>query len=98
MAVTLVLWFFPKRKLKVFLTASPEIRAQRRYDELLAKGEQPVYDEVLANVLERDERDQNRAESPLRKADDAIVIDNSDLTPDEQQQRLRELFQQKISE
>lgn len=89
---------FPEAELKVFLTASPEIRAQRRYDELLGKGEQPVYDEVLANVVERDERDQNRAESPLRKADDAIVIDNSDLTPDEQQQRLRELFQQKISE
>jgi len=89
---------FPEAELKVFLTATPEIRAQRRYDELLGKGEQAVYDEVLANVVERDERDQNRVESPLRKADDAIVIDNSDLSPDEQQQRLRELFQQKISE
>ena len=89
---------FPEAELKIFLTASPEIRAKRRYDELLAKGEKPVYDEVLANVVERDDRDQNRTESPLRKAEDAIVIDNSNLTPYEQQQKLRELFQLKISE
>lgn len=83
---------FPEAELKVFLTASAEVRAQRRMQELLAKGETVVYAEVLANVKERDDRDQNRSESPLRKAHDAKVIDNTDLTPDQQQARLRELF------
>jgi len=75
---------FPKAELKLFLTASPEVRAQRRFDELVAKGEQPNYDEVLADVNDRDYRDTHRAESPLRQAKDAIVVDNSHMTPDEQ--------------
>lgn len=75
---------FPKAELKLFLTASPEVRAQRRYDELVAKGEKPNYDEVLADVNDRDYRDTHRAESPLRQAEDAIVVDNSHMTPDEQ--------------
>ncbi len=83
---------FPDAELKIFLTASPEVRAKRRFDELVAKGEKLDFAAVLANVVERDERDQNRAESPLRKAEDAVVIDNSNLTPAEQQQILRELF------
>lgn len=83
---------FPEAELKVFLTASAEVRARRRMDELVAKGEPVVFDEILAKVKERDERDQSRAESPLRKAADAHVIDNTDLTPDEQQEVLRELF------
>lgn len=87
---------FPDAELKIFLTASPEIRAKRRMDELNAKDETVNYEEVLSNVIERDYRDQNRTESPLRKADDAIVIDNSDLTPTQQQQILRDLFVQKI--
>lgn len=86
---------FPQAELKVFLTASPEIRAQRRLDEMKAKGEAVDYESVLANVKERDERDVNRTESPLRKADDAIEIDNSNLTPTEQQQILRTLFAEK---
>ena len=86
---------FPTAELKIFLTASPEIRAQRRLDEMAAKGEEVNFDEVIANVKERDYRDQNRAESPLRKADDAIVIDNSDLTRDEQREILRTLFAEK---
>lgn len=86
---------FPDAELKIFLTASPEIRAKRRTDEMKAKGEMVNETEVLANVLERDERDVNRAESPLRKADDAVVIDNSDLTPAEQRQLLRTLFNKK---
>lgn len=89
---------FPDAELKIFLTASPEIRAQRRMDEMIAKGEQVDYDDVLANVKERDERDQNRAESPLRKADDAIILDNSILTPEEQQKILRDLFNEKTAE
>lgn len=86
---------FPQAELKIFLTASPEIRAQRRLDEMAAKGEKVNFDEVLANVKERDDRDQNRAESPLRKAEDAVVIDNSTLTRDEQRDILRTLFAEK---
>jgi len=86
---------FPRAELKIFLTASPEIRAQRRLDEMKAKGESVDYESVLANVKERDERDVNRTESPLRKADDAIEIDNSNLTPTEQQKILRTLFEEK---
>ena len=86
---------FPQAELKIFLTASPEIRAQRRMDEMNAKGETVNYEEVLANVKERDDRDQNRTESPLRKADDAIIIDNSNLTREKQREILRTLFTEK---
>lgn len=89
---------FPDAELKIFLTASPEIRAKRRMDELMAKGESVIFEEVLANVIERDERDQNRAESPLRKAEDAIVIDNSNLKPGEQQAILNNLFRKKLED
>ena len=83
---------FPAAELKIFVTASPEIRAQRRLDEMAAKGEKADFAEVLANVKERDDRDQNRTESPLRKADDAVVVDNSYLTREEQNRLLRTLF------
>jgi cytidylate kinase len=89
---------FPQAELKIFLTASPEIRARRRMDEMLAKGEKVSFDEVLANIKERDERDLHRKESPLRKANDAIIIDNSNLTRDEQRQLLKTLFYQKTLE
>lgn len=89
---------FPNAELKIFLTATPEVRAQRRLDELRAKGEDVSFDEVLANVVERDERDQNRKESPLKCADDAIVIDNTELTPEQQQNILRTLFTEKTLE
>ncbi len=89
---------FPTAELKIFLTASPEIRAQRRLDEMAAKGEKADFEEVLANVKERDERDQNRTESPLRKADDAIVIDNSNLNREEQREILRTLFDKRTLE
>jgi cytidylate kinase len=75
---------FPDAELKIYMTASPEVRAQRRYDELKAKGENVSFDEIKANVVERDYIDENREESPLKKADDAIVLDNSFLTPDQQ--------------
>jgi CMP/dCMP kinase len=88
---------FPEAELKVFLTASPEVRAQRRFDELAAKGENVNYEDVLANVKERDDRDQNRAESPLRKAEDAVLIDNSEMTPEEQQKILRKYFNERVS-
>ena len=75
---------FPDAELKIFVTASAEIRAQRRYDELLAKGQEVSFDEILKNVEERDRIDQTRTVSPLRKADDAIVLDNSNMTLEEQ--------------
>jgi CMP/dCMP kinase len=71
---------FPKAELKIFMTASQKIRAQRRYMELLGKGLNVTMEEVLENISERDFIDQTRKESPLRKADDAIVLDNSNLT------------------
>lgn len=87
---------FPQAELKVFMIASAEVRAERRMLELQLKGEEVSYDEVLANVKERDFRDQNREESPLRQAEDAVLIDNSYMTIDEQQAVLMELFNQKI--
>ncbi|MGE5395845.1 MAG: (d)CMP kinase [Candidatus Saccharibacteria bacterium] len=75
---------FPDAELKLFVTASPEIRAQRRYDELKAKGEIVSYEEILQNVMERDRIDSTREASPLRKAEDALVLDNSHLTREEQ--------------
>lgn len=87
---------FPKAELKLFLTAAPEVRAQRRFDELVAKGEHPDFQAVLADVNDRDYRDTHRAESPLRQAEDAIVVDNSHLTPDEQLKVVIDLFSSKL--
>lgn len=87
---------FPGAELKLFLTASPEIRAQRRFDELREKGGNPVFEEVLADVQDRDYRDTHRAESPLRQAEDAIVIDNSHLTREEQLAAALKLLREKI--
>ena len=87
---------FPKAELKLFLTAAPEVRAQRRFDELVAKGEHPDFQAVLADVNDRDYRDTHRAESPLRQAEDAIVVDNSLLTPDEQLKVVIDLFTSKL--
>lgn len=75
---------FPDAELKIFMTASPEIRAKRRFDELQGKGQQVDFDEILKNVIERDRIDSTRETSPLRKADDAVVLDNSNLTRAEQ--------------
>jgi len=75
---------FPGAELKLFITASPEVRAQRRLDELKAKGEVVSFDEILKNVKTRDHIDSTREESPLRKADDALVLDNSNMSVAEQ--------------
>lgn len=83
---------FPDAEMKLFLTASPEIRAKRRFDEMEAKGENPVFEDVLANVKERDLRDTTRKESPLLKADDAIELDNSDIGIEEQLKWALEMF------
>ena len=82
---------FPDAELKIFMTASPEVRAQRRYDELTKRGDKVNFNEVFKNVQERDYIDSHRADSPLVKADDAIEIDNSNLTLDEQFQKIMEL-------
>ena len=79
---------FPNAELKIFVTARPEVRAQRRLDELKAKGEIASFDEVLKNIEKRDLIDSTRAESPLKKADDALVLDNSDITIEEQNEWL----------
>lgn len=83
---------FPDAELKIFVTASPEIRAQRRYDELKAKGQIVNFDEILENVKQRDYIDQHREVSPLRKADDALLLDNSHLTIEQQKTWLTEQF------
>lgn len=83
---------FPEAELKLFLTASPQVRAERRFKELQAKGENPVFEEVLADVNDRDYRDTHRSESPLRQADDAVVVDNSHMTREEQMEYIIELF------
>lgn len=75
---------FPDAELKLFVVASPEIRAQRRYDELKAKGVDVSFDEILENVTQRDHMDSNRKESPLRRADDAILLDNSNINQQQQ--------------
>ncbi len=81
---------FPDAELKVFVTARPEVRARRRYDELTAKGQACELGEILRNVQERDYIDSHRNVSPLRKADDAVELDNSDITVEEQKQWLLE--------
>lgn len=83
---------FPQAELKIFVTASPEVRAQRRVDELTAKGEPVSFDAVLENVKSRDHIDQTRAESPLRRAEDALLLDNSHLTIPQQDAWLLEQF------
>lgn len=89
---------FPDAELKIFVTASTEVRAQRRYDELKAKGMPADYDEIKRNVEERDYIDSHREVSPLRKADDAIELDNSNISIAEQKQWLLEKFNEKVAQ
>lgn len=86
----------PDAELKIFVTARPEVRARRRFDELTAKGESVTYDSVLANVRERDRIDSGRAVSPLRQAEDALVLDNSDMTLDQQQAWVEERVRERL--
>lgn len=89
---------FPDAELKIFVTASAEVRAQRRFDELKAKGLPANYDDILKNVQERDYIDSHREVSPLRKASDAIELDNSQLTIDQQQAWLLQQYQRAAAE
>lgn len=88
---------FPNAEMKVFVNASPQTRAQRRVAELIEKGVQATYEEVLANVINRDHIDETREESPLRKADDAAVLDNSEMTIDQQNEWLLNLYNETIA-
>ncbi|MBQ9339114.1 MAG: (d)CMP kinase [Paludibacteraceae bacterium] len=98
---------FPNAELKLFLTASPAVRAQRRYEELLEKrtnsikkgetaGDEPKYEDVLKDVEERDYRDTHRKESPLKRADDAVVVDNSNMTREEQMEVIQQIVEERI--
>ena len=87
---------FPKAEIKIFMTASPEIRSKRRFDELQSKGQNVSYNEVLANVTERDFIDSNRTDSPLLQAKDAILIDNSNLTREEQFKKIVALVEERL--
>ncbi|MBP5334187.1 MAG: (d)CMP kinase [Bacteroidales bacterium] len=87
---------FPNAELKIFMVASDQVRAQRRFDELVAKGENPSFDEVLANLKERDYIDSHREASPLSRAADAYVMDNSDMTIKEELEWVRGVIQGKL--
>jgi CMP/dCMP kinase len=88
---------FPDAELKIFLTASPEIRAERRYKELIEKGTPASYEDVLANLQERDYIDSNRDDSPLKQANDAVLLDNSNLTREEQFNEAMQLVKKVLS-
>lgn len=87
---------FPKAELKIFLTASPEVRAMRRYKELIEKGMPAKLEEVRENLEKRDRIDSTREDSPLKQAEDAIVLDNSEITVEQQMEWFREIFQKQI--
>jgi CMP/dCMP kinase len=86
---------FPNAHIKIFMTADPRIRAQRRFDELVEKGIEVDFNEIFENIVERDRMDENRKESPLSKADDAIVLDNSYMNPARQIEWFIELLVEK---
>lgn len=88
---------FPEAELKIFITASAEVRARRRYDELTAKGQTVTFGEILKNVEERDYIDSHREVAPLRCAEDALVLDNSDMTRQEQNEWLMRVFRQRTA-
>jgi len=87
---------FSKAELKIFMTASANTRAKRRYDELIEKGDTISYEEIYKNVVDRDQMDTTRKDSPLVKANDAIEIDNSDLTKEQQFDLILKLVEKKI--
>ena len=85
---------FPDAELKIFMTADAEVRARRRYDELTAKGDKVTLEEILENVIARDKADMEREISPLRRAADAVVLDNSRMTVEEQMEWFMERYRQ----
>lgn len=89
---------FPDAELKIFVTAAPETRAQRRYDELKDKGERVVYEDILKQVVERDYRDSHRSESPLTQTADSLLLDNTTLNKEEQFQLIKSWFDKAVAE
>ncbi|MHC1732782.1 MAG: (d)CMP kinase [Bacteroidales bacterium] len=89
---------FPDAELKIFMTASPEVRAQRRYLELVSKGLPADREAVVKNITDRDRIDSSREASPLRRADDALILDNSEMTPAEQMEWFRKIFNSRVNE
>lgn len=89
---------FPQAELKLFMTASADIRAQRRFEELVERGDEVTFDEILNNVKERDYIDSNRADSPLIQAEDAIVIDNSEMSLEDQYKKILQLVQMTLED
>lgn len=89
---------FPDAELKIFMTARPEVRAQRRYLELVSKAMPANREAVVKNITDRDRIDSSREASPLRRADDAVILDNSDMTPEEQMTWFRELYKRRMNE
>jgi cytidylate kinase len=89
---------FPGAELKIFMTATPEVRAKRRYLELVSKGLPADYEAVVRNISDRDRIDSTREASPLRRADDAVILDNSGMTPEEQMVWFRKLYGERVNE
>lgn len=89
---------FPDAELKIFVTAAPETRAQRRYNELKEKGERVVYEDILKQVVERDYRDSHRSESPLTQTADSLLLDNTTLNKEEQFQLIKSWFDKAVAE
>ena len=89
---------FPDAKLKFFITAKAEVRAKRRYDEMITNGEDVTLEEVLTNLNKRDEQDTNRKHNPLIKSEDAIVLDNSELSLLQQNQFIDQIIKSTLSE
>ena len=87
----------PEAEVKIFLTASPETRARRRFLELQQKGAEDEYDHILKDIIERDERDMNRTVSPLKQADDAVLVDSSELGIDEVVDRILSICKEKVN-
>jgi len=88
---------FPNAELKIFMTASPEVRAKRRFDELKAKGRKVSLEEVRDNLVSRDQEDTTRKENPLIQAEDAVVLDNSELTPEQQLEKALDWVQERVA-
>lgn len=87
---------FPDAEIKIFMSADPQIRGERRYQELLAKGDKVSLEEIVKNVIERDREDENREISPLRRAEDAVLLDNSTMSVEEQMEWFEALYNEKI--
>lgn len=86
---------FPSAEIKIFMTASADIRAERRYKELTEKGDTVLFEDIKQNIIDRDFQDENRLESPLRQANDAILLDNSDMTPEVQMDWISNLLKER---